>query len=289
MSKRKIDKISLDLLLEYAATLPTSPRIFARLSQLIQKEDTALDYISSLVKMDPGLAAQILRVTNSAYYGGSLKVTDLETAISRIGFLEVQKILSMVVAHDCFYQAVPAYGISATEFADTCVETAVTSEVLAKRFGFDPNAPYIAGLLHGIGKLAIDLYLNKVGQTQDITALAGERSLEDTERDILGLTSWRAGSELLSHWQFESNVWYPIKNQHAPASAPAYEKQTAILTLALWIARQLQGGYDSEAGLPDTTTWALKTLSIDALDIAMLIDEARFEIIDRKNMLSMLL
>ncbi|MDQ8204126.1 HDOD domain-containing protein [Pelagicoccus sp. SDUM812003] len=289
MSFDQIEKINLELLLEYSSSLPASPRIFARLSQLIQNEDTALDYITSLVKMDPGLAAQILRVTNSAYYGASFKINDLDTAISRIGFREVQKVLSMVVAHECFYQALPLYGITATEFADQCVDVAVTSETLAKRVGFDPNNPYITGLLHIIGKLAINLYLERLDQLADISGLVSEsRPLESVEMDLFGMTHHRVGAELLSHWQFEPACWQPIKNQSYPASASTFLKETALLSLARWIATKL-AKYDWEDATPEHIRSALSLLGIDPLDIPMLIDEARFEINDRKNMLSMLL
>lgn len=288
MSFDRIEKINLELLLELSASLPASPRIFARLSQLVSNEDTALDYISSLVKMDPGLAAQILRVTNSAYYGASFKINDLETAISRIGFREVQKVLSMVVARDCFYQALPAYGITATEFADTCIDVAVASETLAKRVGLDPNVPYIAGLLHLIGKLAINLYLEKLDQMVDLSASAQGGSTFAIEQQVLGMTHYRVGSELLRHWQFEPNCWQPIKNQASPEHASSHLQATAILTLAIWFAQQLSAR-ELEAETPTAVKNALSELRIDALDIPLLIDNARFEIIDRKNLLSMLL
>ncbi len=103
-------QISIPLLLEFSSQLPTTPRIFARLSKLIENEDTGLDYVASIVKMDPSLAAHILRVTNSAYYGSAIKLNDIESAIARIGFNEVHKVLSVVIVHDSFYQALPWLG-----------------------------------------------------------------------------------------------------------------------------------------------------------------------------------
>ena len=284
-----IDKIDIPLLLEYSASLPASPRIFARLSKLVANEDTALDYVAGIVKMDPGLAAQILRVTNSAYYGAAVKVNDLETAISRIGFREVHKVISMVVSHECFYQELPTYALTATDFSDQCINVAVASETLSKRIGVDYNAPYISGLLSGIGKLAINLYLEKLGQSVDLLALSEEKPLNEVEKEVLGITNWRAGYELLSHWQFESEVWQPIKNQYAPTVAPSYIRNTAILTLARWIAHAVAEGFDPDDEMAKETIWAFHKLSIDTLDAAMLIDEARFESNDRQNLFSMLL
>ncbi len=288
MSSDQVEKISIPLLLEIAASLPASPRIYARLSKLVDDEDTALDYVASLVKMDPGLAAQILRVTNSAYYGGSVKINDIETAISRIGFKEVQKVMSMVVSHECFYQALPVYGLAATDFSNESINVAVASEILAKRVASDPNAPYLAGLLHCIGKLAINLYLEKMDQVVDISQIETDLPMQDLEKEVFGITSWRAGYELLRHWQFEPEIWNPIKNQNAPPASPSFVRSTALLTTAIWISQQLNG-YDSEAEMPKSIRWALGNLEIDALDVAPLIDDTRFEVNDRQNLFSMLI
>ena len=52
---KEIRKISIPLLLEYSISLPASPKIFARLSKLIDNDDVGLDYIASIMKMDPSL------------------------------------------------------------------------------------------------------------------------------------------------------------------------------------------------------------------------------------------
>jgi len=287
MSSEEI-QISVPLLLEFSSNLPASPRIFARLSKLIENEDTGLDYVASIVKMDPGLAAHILRVTNSAYYGSAIKLNDIESAIARIGFNEVHKVLSVVIAHDSFYQALPVYGVTATEYADDCIAIAVASEVISKRIGTDMNAPYITGLLHGIGKLAINLYIEKLGKSSRLTETKNREIIHREERNAFGITSLKAGSELLKHWQFESEIWLPIRQQNDPMRATNYIRQTAILTLALWGADNF-GGYDSEAKLPKNVAWALKELNIDRSDVPSLVDDIRFEFNDRQNLFSMLI
>lgn len=282
------NQISVPLLLEFSSNLPASPRIFARLSKLIENEDTGLDYVASIVKMDPGLAAHILRVTNSAYYGSAIKLNDIESAIARIGFNEVHKVLSVVIAHDSFYQALPVYGVTATEYADDCIAVAVASEIISLNVGTDMNAPYITGLLHGIGKLAINLYIEKLGKSSRLIETKNREALHRAETNTFGITSLAAGSELLKHWQFESEIWLPIKQQRDPVRASNYIRQTAILTAALWGADNFIS-YDSEAKLPKNLIWALKELNIDTLDVPSLLDDIRFEFNDRQNLFSMLI
>lgn len=285
---QEIHKLSIPLLLEYSESLPASPKIFARLSNLIQSDDIGLDYIASIIKMDPALAAHILRVTNSAYYGNAVKLSDIESAIARIGFNEVHKVLSIAIAHDSFYQALPSYGITATEYADECIAVAVASETIAKRLGYDINAPYIAGLLHAIGKLAINLYLEKIEESIDLSASKAGGSIYETEEALLGLTSWKAGYELLRHWQFDPEIWQAIRQQDNPQKASSYIQRTAILSLSIWFAPQLSN-FDSEAEQPDSIRWALKTLNFDALDLVSLFDDIRLEFNDRQNLFAMLI
>lgn len=288
MSTNPIEKINLELLIEYAVSLPTSPRIFTRLEQLLGNEDASLDYISSLVKMDPGIAAQVLRVTNSAAYAGTIKVNEIGTAISRIGFNELRSILKMVVEQEAFYQALPAYDETATHFTDKSLDVAIISEVIANRGGFETNAPYITGLLHQIGKLAINLYLERMDKMFDITEHCDEQPLTKVEQDLLGMTHYRVGAELLSHWQFEATIWQPIKNQNSPLHAQSQLRASSILSLAIWFSDQL-GGFDPDAPTPEHIKRACKELGLDALDLPSLLDDSRFEINDRKNQLAMLL
>lgn len=281
-------QVAIPVLLEFSSQLPASPKIFARLSKLIEDEDTGLDYIASLIKMDPSLAAHILRVTNSAYYGCAVKLSDIESAIARIGFNEVQKVLSVVIAHGCFYQALPIYGITATEYADECIAVAVASEVVAKRTGADLNAPYITGLLHAIGKLAINLYFEKLGKTKRMITTRARRALIEAENERFGITHLQAGYELLRHWQFEPEIWQPIRQQSNPERAAYFLRSTAILTAAIWLAENLKQ-FDPDSPLPSDLVWALKELNLDTLETASLIDSTRFEFNDRQNLFSMLI
>ncbi|MCH6257699.1 HDOD domain-containing protein [Puniceicoccaceae bacterium K14] len=288
MTPEDNDKLSLTLLLEYSANLPTSPRIFSRLDKLIQDEDVALDYIASLLKTDPGLSAHILRVTNSAFYGAAVKVTSMEAAISRIGFQELRNILGQIVEHDSFFQALPCYGISATEFSNQSLNVAIAAETLAKRTGTDSDIAYITGLLHAIGKLSIDLYLHKREREFDIPQKAGGMEITQFELARFGISHYRAGAELLKHWQYDGAIWQAIKNLAWPQHAVAFKAPTATLVVAIWIPAQLNG-YNSDEPLPTSLKWALNELRISALDLPSIIDECRFEINDRHNQLSMLL
>ena len=281
------NKVEIPELLEFSSQLPASPKIFARLSKLIKDENTGLDYIASLIKMDTSLASHILRVSNSAYYGCPVKLNDIESAIARIGFNEVHKVLSVVIAHDSFYQPLPAYRVTATEYADECIAVAVASEVVAQRAGADLNAPYVTGLLHAIGKLAINLYLEKLGKATHLIKTRERVALLEAEAENFGLTHLQAGFELLKHWQFKPEIWQPIRQQSNPRRAAHFIRPTAILTAAIWLSDNFKK-FDPDAALPSEYVWALKELNLDTLETASLIDSTRFEFNDRQNLFSML-
>jgi len=288
MPSEKIEKIQLELMFEYADSLPVSPRVFARLNQVIRSEDTSLDYISSLVMMDPGLAAHILRVTHSAYYGAAIKVHEISSAISRIGFNEVRKIMDSIIEREGFFQAVPAYGLLASEFTDAAVDVALASETLARRVGFEPSTAFVCGLMHNIGQLAISLYHERLGIDIDIPERADTQPLFKFEESQLGIRSSHAGAALLEHWRFEPCIWQPVLNQGHPRFASSHRLGAAILCLAIWIAgRHGESNASSEAR--EIIAFALAELGLNPLEADKLAEETEREIAEQKGQLEMLL
>ncbi len=143
-------------------------------------------------------------------------------------------------------------------------------------------------MLHAIGKLAINLYLEKIDCEYALEETPSREALHLAEIAAFGLTSRKAGYELLKHWQFEPDVWQPIRQQKRPMYASTHVLSTAILTLSLWAVDNLSS-FDFEAKLPMATRWAYKELNFNPDERAGLIDEIRFEFNDRQNLFSMLI
>lgn len=86
-------------LLQLAQQLPVSPQILLKLSVLIDNLNCTLEEIAVLLRRDATLAARLIRISNSAAYGGNdSSVSSVEEAVSRVGFTEVYRLTGLAAA-----------------------------------------------------------------------------------------------------------------------------------------------------------------------------------------------
>jgi HD-like signal output (HDOD) protein len=109
--------------------------------------------LSPLVRIDPALAATVLRLANSAHYGWSGRVTNAPQACVLLGSRTVQAISANGTASLLF-----GTGRESTRagFWAHSLHTAVSSAALARAAGLAPEDAFTLGLLHDIGALLTD-------------------------------------------------------------------------------------------------------------------------------------
>lgn len=113
-----------------------------------------LDKVVQVVGVEPLISSKLLRLANSVSYNTSGKtISDLTTAISRIGFDSVRTI-SLAVAMDQMLKSrnLVAYESIARNAWAHSIHVAAIARVLARRLGrINPDDAMMAGLVHDIG------------------------------------------------------------------------------------------------------------------------------------------
>ena len=131
-------------------------RRFARLLQLLRDEDRAdLNTAGALIENEPAMAASVLRMANSASFGGLRRLEDPGEAIGRLGLRQVSSLVTAVSHRGHFESGDPERKQSLRVLWDHAVATALASKSLAAREGADLAESFLAGLLHDIGKLLV--------------------------------------------------------------------------------------------------------------------------------------
>ncbi len=74
-------------------TLPPMPAVMTALMEALHSGRTSTRYVADLIRMDPGITAQVLRVVNSAYYGLPRPISDITHSVACLGFGEVYRIV----------------------------------------------------------------------------------------------------------------------------------------------------------------------------------------------------
>lgn len=181
--------------------LPAFPETALRVRQLLKEPNISLDKLSNVVLSEPALTARLLRMANSALMRrGTIEITDVKTAISRLGFNIVETAAVSLAANQVFQVA---GGSAVRQRLDAVrkhsVRVSAIAYVLAARArtSTKPDTAMLAGLLHAIGKFYI---LTKVNEFPDLFANTAE--LNEL------LEHWHAGvgKVIVEHWGFPEEV-----------------------------------------------------------------------------------
>lgn len=136
--------------------LPTLPEIALQVRDIAEDVKASIDDLTSVIARDAALSARMIKVANSPLIRSSMPISDLNTAVSRLG-IEMTSNLAMGLAMANMFQAT-------SDLVDThmrscwskSIEIAASCQVLARHFtNLQPDQALLAGLTHQIGKLPI--------------------------------------------------------------------------------------------------------------------------------------
>jgi putative nucleotidyltransferase with HDIG domain len=199
-----------------------------QLMGLLDDAEAPIDRILSLLRVDPALSAEILRVSNSALYGLSRRIDNLSHAVVVLG-TDVVKRLAITAALARFsrgFMHVP--GLRACW--DHSVACALIAEELAQAMNQPTDRAYTAGLLHDIGRLA--LFASYPVEYGNMFAVARESDFDELacERELFQVDHCAAGAWLARSWSLPEDFVEAISGHHT--SEPGDASLVSIVTAA---------------------------------------------------------
>ena len=179
---------------------------------LLDDSDVPIKKVVSLLRIDPVLSAEILRVANSALYGLSRRIDNVSHAVVVLG-TEVVKRLALTVALGRFSRSfMRIHGLRVCW--DHSVACALLSEELAQAMNQPKDRAYTAGLLHDIGRLAL-LTCYPV-EYNNLFAVARENEFDELqcEWELFDIDHCAAGAWLARHWNLPEEFVEAISVHH---------------------------------------------------------------------------
>lgn len=139
--------------------LPPFPDTAMRVQRCVADPDSDIQSLGAIVATEPALAARLMRMANSALMRrGPIEVTDINTAISRVGMEMVQNAAVSFAAREAFsFPPGAACADDLTKLRQDSVKVASMGYVLAQhsKFPGKPDEAMLGGLLHAVGKFYI--------------------------------------------------------------------------------------------------------------------------------------
>jgi len=193
--------------------LGATPAVLVKVVELARDPNSDLEAICALLRNDGLLAADIIRISNSAYFAPVTFHGNLTSAVSQIGLREVVRAVNLSLSRQIFARDLDSYGVSARDYWSDSIAGALVMEALAKHSGLNAEDAYTIGILHAIGRVLI----NRVIKEQGFTIYwDGHQPIEDWERGSVGFDYAEAGAMLLEHWLFPSPTCDVIRWQLDP-------------------------------------------------------------------------
>lgn len=196
--------------------LPAVPKIYSRLSGIMESPDVTIEEISEVIETDVIVTAKILKLVNSAFFGLRRKIEKVSDAITYLGFDIVK---ALVLSTELF---------TSEEFSprnkkiierinlESFERARIASEFVSLTGGNDKKKKetYLIGLLCDVGKIVF--VENEYIKYQDVLEKSRDEHISccDAEKDIFGVSHCELSAYLLSKWGFSSNVVSNILIHH---------------------------------------------------------------------------
>lgn len=229
-------KPTADELVRQLKHFPSAPRVLPRLKRLLSDTNSAMGEVVSFIRLDPGIAARVLQMGNSAYYGNGNHCFTIDEAVHRVGYGQIYELVSYAVASQVLIRPLAAYGLEADELWKRSVACAIAAEFIASQAGVDQDLAYTVGLLHSVGMVAVDewIFQQRPGEQVLLTG-ALPREAIDAERALFGFHQGDAGAALLQLWEFPAAMTEPVRWQYSPRTTIGHQREACLLHAAKWL------------------------------------------------------
>jgi HD-like signal output (HDOD) protein len=234
------------------------------------RPDFSIADLRQLINADPGLASQVLRASNSAFYAGLSKVSTVREAIVRLGAREVANLAMLTTQQDLYRSSNAGYNAHAALWKHSFC-CAVGSKWLAQQGGFATRVQeaFLAGLLHDIGKLFVLKVMEEISLDPDLQVSTSPAVLNE----VLTSMHVEQGHLLMVQWHMP-HIYCDIVAGHESDPWDQGNSLLAIVRLANLACRKLGIGVRNDPGLllfssPESQVLGLKEVALAELEIVI--------------------
>ncbi len=243
-----LDEGAVNAVLGRLDDLPAMPLSAAEILRLTKTPEVEIKEIEKVINTDPALAAKVLRIANSAFYGLRVPVSTLSHALMVLGLYQLRSVV-IAAAYRGLYAKVPPIveGLLNDLWRHSFV-TGVVSRELAKLVGLPQMEEcFVAGLLHDIGQLVL---ARRFPEEYSKLFREAEKSgipKSEVEKSRWGIDHTMIGGVILDRWKIAPGLTQYIRFHHDPLHAPEEDRRFCAV---LYVADRFDRGvFQSEEDL----------------------------------------
>lgn len=253
--------------------LPPMPKVLMKAREVLSDPNSSFKDISQIIETDQAIAAKVLKVANSAYYGLSGMVSSIHQASVVLGYETLEQVITMVSSTSLLGKQLRGYGLNAGVLWKHSLASALACKLIAKkRAPTMESDAFSVGLIHDAGKLALDAYVAQKRAEIDKFMREQKPSFLEAERQILGFDHTEMAFELCQKWKLPESHAAAMRYHHSPELANG-NQLAQIVHVANYIAEQ--AGYSGGPGFDNqpVNEQSLEALRLKPEDIEEITQE----------------
>lgn len=239
------------------------PEITTRIVEIVEDPKSTAQDMHNIVKNDPALAAKILKVVNSAFYGLPSQIGSLDRAIVMLGLSAVKNVALAASLARLFRPGNLSDRFAVRDLWTHCIGVGVCSRLLAEQSFGQAEEAFVAGLVHDVGLLVeYQLFPDKLREITD-ECEANPQDFCALERSRIGADHTAFGMAVAAKWKFPQSLKNCIAHHHDTTDLkPEYLRLTTAVMVADTICCQNQIGFYLTGQTQEVTEDMLEIIGI---------------------------
>jgi putative nucleotidyltransferase with HDIG domain len=204
--------------------LPSLPDVVLKLDRVIADPRSRAQDVARILELDPGLAAQMLKIVNSAFFGFPREIRGLEHAVALLGIDQIRRVAFTTSVLKMFENGAHRR-FDRQKFWEHSLTVAIGSRLIARAqaereggSGLNAEDAFLAGLLHDVGKILIAHVFGDAYERVHRMALEAHVPVEDAELRVQGVRHAEVGALLLENWGVHADIIVAVRSHHEPLS-----------------------------------------------------------------------
>lgn len=223
----------LEQIIMAAGDLPTIPIVATKVMQLMEDENATADDLARVVASDPAVAARVLKISNSSFYGCQRQIQTLPHAIMMLGFVTLK---SVVVAASV-KQVYHPFGLTEKLLWEHSFGAGLAARIIASDTRLvNAEEAFLGGLFHDLGKIIMNFLDKEKFQEVMQRCYNDGIDFEQAERTLFPYTHEEVGALVIKKWNFPDHLMKAVMAHHTLALTededPYLVRLTCVVSLA---------------------------------------------------------
>lgn len=218
-----------------AGDLPTIPVVATQVMQLLESEKATAEDLARIVASDPAVAARVLKISNSSFYGCQRQIQSLSMAIVILGYSTLK---SLVIAASV-KQVYKPFGLTEKMLWEHSFGAGLASRIIASKTKLaNEEEAFLAGLFHDIGKTIMNTQNRDKFQEVMEKCYNDGVSFEEAEMNEYPYSHDQVGAYVIRKWNFPDILFTTIMQHHKLEFSPTDDAYIINLTALVNLADQ---------------------------------------------------